>query len=338
MAVDILNGAGDYATAVSASANSLTVNKPTNTADGDLLLCYTLFRNTGGTITAPSGWTVIGVAESTAFTEAVYCKPIPTASAETPTSYTFSTSAGSSRAALICARVTGVDLTTPIQAAGSWITGISGTVTLASLTATGAGLLAVAAARNYTNATAETITWGGSLATDLTAITGTTTTTQTHLGSEAISAAGATGTRTVTMAPQSTTVGQMFILNAAATNAAPTANAGTDQTDIEPRTTVTLDGTGSTDSDGTIAAYAWTQTAGTTVTLSSATAAQPTFTAPLTLAGETLTFSLVVTDDDGATSSADTVNVTVLPASAAVWDGSAWQPRQEVRWNGTAWV
>ena len=120
------------------------------------------------------------------------------------------------------------------------------------------------------------------------------------------------------MSPQTATAGLAFILQPAATNTAPTANAGPDQTNIEPRSTVTLNGTGSTDSDGTIAAYAWTQTAGTTVTLSSASAAQPTFTAPLTLAGETLTFSLVVTDDDGATSSQDTVNVTVLPATAAV--------------------
>ena len=129
-----------------------------------------------------------------------------------------------------------------------------------------------------------------------------------------------------------------FVTITGSSNTAPTANAGPDQTNIEPRATVTLDGTGSTDPDGTIAAYAWTQTAGTTVTLSSSAAAQPTFTAPLTLAGETLTFSLVVTDNVGATSSPDTVDITVLPASAAAWNGAAWQPRQEVRWDGTAWV
>jgi hypothetical protein len=96
-------------------------------------------------------------------------------------------------------------------------------------------------------------------------------------------------------------------------NSAPTANAGVDQTNIEPWVTVTLDGTGSSDPDlGDTITYAWSQTGGTSVTLSDPTAAQPTFTAPGTIAGDTLTFSLVVTDNHGASSSADTMTVAVL--------------------------
>lgn len=98
-------------------------------------------------------------------------------------------------------------------------------------------------------------------------------------------------------------------------NAAPVANAGTAQS-VASGFMVTLNGSGSTDSDGTIASYAWTQTAGTAVTLSSASAAQPTFTAPTVTTAATLTFSLVVTDDDGAPSAASTVNVTVNPPAA----------------------
>lgn len=106
------------------------------------------------------------------------------------------------------------------------------------------------------------------------------------------------------------------------TNAAPTANAGVDQT-VEPFTTVTLTGSG-TDTDGTIASYAWTQTSGTTVTLAGSGNTR-TFTSPASISGDTLVFSLIVTDDDGATSTADTVSVIVLPAtefylsSAGVW-------------------
>lgn len=107
--------------------------------------------------------------------------------------------------------------------------------------------------------------------------------------------------------------GTLTALGAFPTNLPPTANAGPDQANIEPYSTVTLDGSGSSDPDGTVASYAWTQTAGTAVTLSSSTAQKPTFTAPPTVAGTTLTFSLVVTDNLGATSSADTVNITVLP-------------------------
>lgn len=98
-------------------------------------------------------------------------------------------------------------------------------------------------------------------------------------------------------------------------NAAPVANAGNAQT-VSSGFGVTLDGTGSTDADGTIASYAWTQTAGAAVTLSSSSAAQPTFTAPTVTTSTTLTFSLVVTDDDNAASAASTVNVTVNPPAA----------------------
>lgn len=108
---------------------------------------------------------------------------------------------------------------------------------------------------------------------------------------------------------------QLINLPNSGANTAPTANAGADQTgqnSVAAGSTVTLDGSGSTDSDGTIASYTWTQTAGDTVTLSDATAASPTFTAPSTSNAQTLTFSLIVTDNDGATSTADTVDIGVL--------------------------
>jgi lysophospholipase L1-like esterase len=105
-------------------------------------------------------------------------------------------------------------------------------------------------------------------------------------------------------------------------NNAPTANAGPDQT-VGRDVTVTLDGSGSSDSDGTIASYAWSQTAGTGVGLSDATAQSPTFTSPADIAGGVLTFSLTVTDDDGATSTADTVDITVSANEAPTADAGA---------------
>lgn len=95
-------------------------------------------------------------------------------------------------------------------------------------------------------------------------------------------------------------------------NSPPTANAGPDQSGIEPLRTVTLDGSGSADSDGTVASYLWTQTSGPTVTLSSTTAQKPTFPAPLASSDTTYIFSLVVTDNLGSNSSADSVSITVL--------------------------
>src|SRR5688572_19538664 len=96
-------------------------------------------------------------------------------------------------------------------------------------------------------------------------------------------------------------------------NTPPVANAGIAQT-VAAGAVVTLNGTASSDPDGSIASYAWTQSAGTAVTLSSTTASQPTFTAPAVTAATTLTFSLIVTDNAGASSTASTVNITVNPA------------------------
>lgn len=97
-------------------------------------------------------------------------------------------------------------------------------------------------------------------------------------------------------------------------NVAPVANAGPNQTNIEPWSVVTLAGTGS-DSDGTVVTYSWTQTAGTTVALSSTSVRNPTFTAPPSLTNQTLTFRLTVTDNQGAVSTPDSVDITVLYAT-----------------------
>src|SRR5690349_16533893 len=95
------------------------------------------------------------------------------------------------------------------------------------------------------------------------------------------------------------------------TNIIPTADAGAGQA-ANSGSSVTLDGSRSKDPDGFIASYAWTQTGGSpTVTLSSTSAAQPTFTAPTVNALTTLTFSLVVTDGTGKTSTAATTTVSI---------------------------
>jgi hypothetical protein len=88
-------------------------------------------------------------------------------------------------------------------------------------------------------------------------------------------------------------------VNVSNNNIPPTANAGPDQT-VDEGVTVMLDGSNSSDPDDGIASYQWIQTAGPAVTLSSATAAQPAFTAPnVGPSGISLTFQLTVTDNAG---------------------------------------
>lgn len=126
---------------------------------------------------------------------------------------------------------------------------------------------------------------------------------------------GATGTDTVVVS-----------VAAQSTNVAPTCNAGADQTGIEPWDTVLLTATDA-DSDGTVVSRAWTQTAGTTVTMTGATTQSLSFPAPGTLAGDTLTFTYTVTDDQGATGT-DSVSVTVLAATERAIVGGVEVPMQ----------
>ncbi len=94
-------------------------------------------------------------------------------------------------------------------------------------------------------------------------------------------------------------------------NNAPMADAGSDKS-VNEGTTVQLDGSGSTDSDDGIAAYAWVQTAGIPVELSDPSSATPTFVAPDVISEDAvLTFELTVTDRAG-NQGADDVAVTVV--------------------------
>jgi len=76
-------------------------------------------------------------------------------------------------------------------------------------------------------------------------------------------------------------------------NKVPIANAGINQS-VNEATLVTLDGTGSADPEGSPLTYLWTAPTG--ITLSSATASKPTFTAPEVTVNTNYTFSLVVND------------------------------------------
>jgi hypothetical protein len=91
-------------------------------------------------------------------------------------------------------------------------------------------------------------------------------------------------------------------------NQSPVANAGQPIT-VTSGTIVSLNGTNSFDPDGDSISHHWTQTAGSSVTISNSTAAGPLFTAPTVQGLTILTFQLTVSD--GLVDSSASVDITV---------------------------
>ncbi len=99
-------------------------------------------------------------------------------------------------------------------------------------------------------------------------------------------------------------------------NQLPIANAGEDQM-VEHGAVVTLDGSGSSDPDGTISGFLWEQISGEAVTLSDYEEAIVTFTAPDV--STTMVFRLTVFDDQGAMDT-DEVSILILMADQTIYD------------------
>ncbi len=99
-------------------------------------------------------------------------------------------------------------------------------------------------------------------------------------------------------------------------NISPTSDAGSDQS-VPVLATVTLDGSGSSDSDGSISSYLWEQISGSpVVSINNSTSVTASFNAPNLVSSATLVFQLTVTDDDGDSESS-TTQVTINPANVS---------------------
>ncbi|MFC1610386.1 PKD domain-containing protein, partial [Myxococcota bacterium] len=93
-------------------------------------------------------------------------------------------------------------------------------------------------------------------------------------------------------------------------NEPPVADAGPDDT-IDEQTSISLDGTASSDPNEDALSYAWTQTVGPSVTLADDTSATPSFDTPLVFFDTVLIFELTV-NDGLVSSTVDQVDITVL--------------------------
>lgn len=221
-------GTGNVTTTSSTSATGLTGSKPANVADGDLLWAVFYHRNASGTVTAPSGWTIA----KTVNTNGTFClatKPIPSASAETATTYAFASNQGAARCLLAIGRITGVDLNNPVDATGttSVFTGTS-SLSLPAVTAVAPDTLLIAVATDNTSTgTLASIT--ADAATTEIAHVGVNTgsaTSDLEVAAQALASSGSTGTRTATMSPAAANSGGFLATIAAEPTAAATLTAG----------------------------------------------------------------------------------------------------------------
>ena len=121
------------------------------------------------------------------------------------------------------------------------------------------------------------------------------------------------------------------------TNQPPLASAGAAQA-VDEGTAVSLNGSASSDADGSIQGYSWVQTSGAAVTLSGAGTARPTFTAPAVSSSTVLAFRLTVRDDRGAESSAGTtVTVQDVPPPTSLASGGVTAGCGTEGTGATAW-
>ncbi|HEU4553896.1 MAG TPA: PKD domain-containing protein [Chitinophaga sp.] len=118
---------------------------------------------------------------------------------------------------------------------------------------------------------------------------------------------------TVTDNKNATATDDVAITVHGAANKAPVAKAGNNITITLPASTITLDGSGSSDADGRITKYAWTKVSGPSAGAITKPAASKTTVTRLTVAG-TYVFRLTVTDDKNARAT-DDVTVTVKAAA-----------------------
>jgi hypothetical protein len=344
----VLTGVGDVTAGGTVNARSVVVPVPPNTIDGDVLLTCVFARQATVAPTAPAGWTLLATCSDTAVGwMGVYAHAVTSAASEPPQyGWTWASSVPLTRVDGLMFRTFGLVLTpSPVDAVGTGAEA-TGTTTatpslaLPSVTTTAAGDLVLALLDNSTSSNTPrsyTPPSGWSMVGQATSgpdANGSVSTMQ--VAQRTPVSQGATGVVTFTGTGSFNSpgngVGFLLALKAVPvtqpppTNSPPVVDAGAVQQNVEPYATVLLSAS-EFDIDGTIVTRLWQQTAGDAVSLTGAGTLQATFTAPATIAGETLGFTYTATDNNGAATT-DTTSVQVLGVTERAVIGGVEVPMQ----------
>lgn len=229
MSIAVATGAGNVTTAVASSGTSIVVNKPSNTADGDLLVALLYHREDAGYSTVPSGWTLVPSQPTiTAGSGSLrfYTKPIPSAASESPTSYTWSGATPTGRQSAVIVRVTGANASPIDGVSATSATVVTNTITAPAATAGHpAGLVLAGMSGNTTGGDQTFMTAPSGMTTAAQAVTNTgATNSQAQIATVAQVSAGSTGTKQwTTTAGASLGSGIGFLLVLRPTSSAPIA-------------------------------------------------------------------------------------------------------------------
>jgi hypothetical protein len=194
------------ATGTTVTATSITLNRPSGTASGDVLVAAIDISGTT-TVTAPSGWTLVrSTTSGSSLTQATY---VHTAGTSEPSSYQWRFSSSRLASGVVAAYV-GVNGTTPVDVSSAGSSSGSTSIVGPSVTTTTAGDLLLGAFGATANASVTPPT--GMLEENEQLAGSGNTRVLTELSDQQLGAVGATGTRTATLSKSGANVGQLIAL------------------------------------------------------------------------------------------------------------------------------
>jgi hypothetical protein len=223
MSPTALTGAGNVTTSTAASTATNTTSKPSSVADGDTLWAVLDHRASSASwSTVPTGWTQRFSDNSNSLLS-VFSKPIPSAAAETATSYSWVASVSAVRTVGTIFRVTGANLSAPLDAVGAFVGTGTTSIIDPAVTAGLPGTLLLAIFVAFSTTTTPAVVGTPSGMTEVGHVSYSPSgSTYLEIAQQALSSTGSTGTRTgtITSGTAASVSGVMLTVGAPTTLAA----------------------------------------------------------------------------------------------------------------------